>query len=200
MKKQLKILASAFAGLMLVTSLAGCDLSAVKNLFPASNQHEQESLDEQRPKIPAVRYVHDFEDLYGEKDWKFYNLVHHSEKEVCGEIVDDGSGNHVMKIIGEGDKWEGVEFNSPRYLGMQANKITLKVTSSKEIEDLRFSLEYAKHHFMECTVDIPVGTNEIELVFEDDFMAIFSFIVKTKTGLYGEIFLDDIRAIEHVIN
>ena len=184
MKKRLKILASVFASLMLATALASCDLSAIKNLIPVSNEQQNDGLESEQPDPPAVRRIHDFEDLYGEKDWQFYNAAHTGEKDVCGEIVDDGTGNHVMKIYGEGNKWEGIEFNAPRYLGMQANKIKLTITSSKEIENLRFSLEYAKHQFIESMVNIAVGTNEIEIEFEQDFGAIFSFSVKTAAGLY----------------
>ena len=149
MKKQLKILASVFASVMLAISLASCDLSMIQNLFPTFEEPKSDGLENELPKNddleneqpqpPAVRRIHDFEDVYGEKDWMFYNAAHTGEKDVCGEIVDDGTGNHVMKIYGEGNKWEGIEFNAPRYLGMQANKIKLKVTSSKEIENLRFS-------------------------------------------------------------
>jgi hypothetical protein len=218
MKKQLKILASLIAGLMLVISLASCDLELVKDcLSNFINQDDSSSIDTSNPSVdneenddetvkddvvdePIVRMVLDFDNDNSANSWVFYNLAHTGEKDVCGEIVEDEFGNKQIKIIGEGNKWEGVQFDAPRGLGLNAKKIQLTLTSSKVIENLRFSVEYELNKFMETTVDIPVGTNEIVLEFEQEFSMMFSFSVKTSRTLYTSIYIDNIRVIENKIN
>lgn len=217
MKRLTKILASVIAGLMLATTLAGCDFEQVKNYFPFLGTESEVPTDEEEPNDepgdgetenetgdepsePVFRTVLDFDNQTAWNSWVFYNMAHTGEKDVCGEIVQDETGNKQIKIRGEGNNWEGVEFDTPQGLGITAKKIVVTVTSSKAIAGLKFSLEYEKNYFIEATVDIPVGTNEIELEFEQEFSMIYSFSVKTSRALYQEIYLDNIRAIENKTN
>ena len=204
-KKFSKILASVIAGVMLATPLASCDLSSLKDLLPSANQEQNpsnaEKPSDEKPngeeREPVVLLLHDFEGANPMKNWVFYNAAHTGEKDVCGEIVVGENENHLLKIIGEGDKWEGIQYDPSRGLGMRSKEIRLTVLSDKEIKDLKFALEYELNQFIYATADISVGKNEISLCFEQEFSLIFSFSVKTKHKLYDAIYLDNISVVEN---
>jgi hypothetical protein len=139
--------------------------------------------------------IYDFEGNNPLKGGGWYTQKYTSIQ-LMEEIV-DVDGNAMLKITPKLNSWAGVIANPFIGLGSAVTQFKITVSSEKQIDGLRFEMEYDLYKWTEAKLDIQIGTHEYVLEFEQPVQFLFGFSVKANPSEYDCLYLDDLRTVKY---